>query len=131
MVAGCLEQHAARGVVFSHVSRDHVRIGKVALQGRENAILRMGAGDRSIVVAVAALAVTGTTYAVVADHGVAGAAAAAFGEAGQQVPGLGSDGTVIVRAFGFARSAEAEDAAIDDRQVRDFGTLPFRFRIET
>src|SRR5690606_9850619 len=90
----------------------------------------MGARDRAAVVAVAALPMAGATNPILTQNRIAGAAAAALRQAGEQVPRLGRDRAVIDGALGLPRGAQAEDVAVDNCQVRNLGALPLRFRVE-
>nr|WP_297577622.1 hypothetical protein [Devosia sp.] len=101
------------------------------VEGLKHALLDMGAGNGAIVVAIAALAKTGAADAVIAHDGIAGAAAAAFRQTGQEVLWPGGNRAGRLRPVGLAGRCEAENGPVDNGEVRHVAALPFAFRIET
>ncbi|AKR57151.1 hypothetical protein XM25_15395 [Devosia sp. H5989] len=91
----------------------------------------MLAGDRSVVVAVAALAIANAAQTVAADNCVARAAAPAFEQAREKMAGLGRRRVAgpLGSALGLAVLGGIKDRALDDCHVRHFGAQPFRFGI--
>ncbi|KQT50306.1 hypothetical protein ASG47_19575 [Devosia sp. Leaf420] len=82
---------AALQVVVRNVGGDHLGIGQVGIEGVEHTLFDMRPRDRATIFAITALAIAGAADAIIADDGIACAAAAAFRKAGKEMTGLGRD----------------------------------------